>query len=73
MDFRKRLKANEAGATAIEYALIAALIAVAGVVAFTATGTTINESFINITDGFCAAVGGTFSTDEGGTGSCTFS
>ena len=36
--FRKLLK-DEAGATAIEYGLIAALISVASIVAFTAVGT----------------------------------
>jgi pilus assembly protein Flp/PilA len=36
--FRKLLK-DEAGATAIEYGLIAALISVAGITAFSAVGT----------------------------------
>lgn len=38
MSFLKKLAANKRGATAIEYALIAGLIAVASVAAFTAVG-----------------------------------
>jgi pilus assembly protein Flp/PilA len=36
---------NESGVTAIEYALIAALIAVAAIAAFTAVGTNLSSTF----------------------------
>ena len=39
---------DEAGATAIEYGLIAALIAVAAIVAMTAVGTSLTTTFNNI-------------------------
>ena len=39
MSFLRNFIANESGATAIEYGLIAALISVAGITAFTAVGT----------------------------------
>ncbi|MGI9360618.1 MAG: Flp family type IVb pilin [Parasphingorhabdus sp.] len=41
---RKMFK-NEEGATAIEYGLIAALIAVAAIVAMSQLGNTLNETF----------------------------
>ncbi|WP_210254981.1 Flp family type IVb pilin [Methylocapsa sp. S129] len=41
----KRFVANESGATAIEYALIASLIAVAIIVSLTALGTQLNSTF----------------------------
>ncbi|USG62940.1 Flp family type IVb pilin [Sneathiella marina] len=63
---------DDAGATAIEYGLIAALVAVAGVIAFTATGDTILTSFTNITDDFCTAVGGNFAITNTGENSCVF-
>ena len=44
----KTFIANESGATAIEYALIAALIAVAIIGAITAVGTHINNTFNEI-------------------------
>jgi pilus assembly protein Flp/PilA len=43
MSFLKNLAAHKRGATAIEYALIAGLIAVATVTAFTAVGTKITS------------------------------
>ncbi len=64
---------DDAGATAIEYGLIAALVAIVCVIAFTATGDTINDSFANISKDLCDAVGGTFSLTASGTDSCTFS
>lgn len=64
---------DSSGATAIEYGLIASLIAIAGIIAFTATGDTINDTFAEISEDFCVAVGGTFSLTANGTGSCTFS
>jgi len=39
---------NEDGATAIEYGLIAALIAVAAIAAFTLVGTNLSSVFANI-------------------------
>ena len=45
MQFIKNLIRNEDGATAIEYGLIASLIAVAGVTAFRAVGTSVNTTF----------------------------
>ena len=46
--FIKRFARNESGATAIEYGLIAALIALVLVGALTALGTKINGTFGNI-------------------------
>ena len=43
-----RLLSDEAGATAIEYGLIAALIAVAAVGAFQLIGTNLTSSFNNV-------------------------
>ena len=45
--FTKLLK-NEDGATAIEYGLIAALIAVAAIGAFTAVGSSLTGTFNNV-------------------------
>ena len=45
MSMIKKLFRNEKGATAIEYGLIAALVAVAGVGAFTTLGTSVTGSF----------------------------
>jgi pilus assembly protein Flp/PilA len=45
---RKALK-NRKGATAIEYGLIAALIAVAAITAMSGLGTQLNTTFTNIT------------------------
>jgi pilus assembly protein Flp/PilA len=70
-EFSKFFK-DDTGATAIEYGLIAALVAIAGVVAFTATGDTILTSFTNISDDFCSAVGGNFALTSTGENSCVF-
>lgn len=43
-----RLMRNEDGATAIEYGLIAALIAVAAIAAFQLVGTNLSSTFHNI-------------------------
>ncbi len=45
MKFVKKMIRNEEAATAIEYGLIAALIAVAGITAFTAVGTSVSTTF----------------------------
>lgn len=47
MKFLKKMIRNEEAATAIEYGLIAALIAVAGITAFTAVGSSISGTFNN--------------------------
>ena len=43
-----RFVSDESGATAIEYGLIAALVSVAGIVAFTAVGTGISGTMTNV-------------------------
>jgi pilus assembly protein Flp/PilA len=45
--FLKLIK-NEKGATAIEYGLIAALIAVAAIAAMTSVGSALNTTFTNV-------------------------
>jgi pilus assembly protein Flp/PilA len=45
--FRKLIN-NEKGATAIEYGLIAALIAVAAITAMQGLGTSLNNTFTNV-------------------------
>lgn len=47
MNMIKKLIRNSKGATAIEYGLIAALIAVAGIAAFNAVGAGIQGTFNN--------------------------
>ena len=44
----KRFAKDESGATAIEYGLIAALIAVAAIAAFQLVGTNLSSTFHNI-------------------------
>ena len=46
--FCKRLRKNQAGATAIEYGLIAALIAVALVGTFTTLGNSLKTTFTRV-------------------------
>lgn len=48
MSFIRKLFKNEKGATAIEYGLIAALIAVAAITALTAVGTQLNTTFTSV-------------------------
>lgn len=48
MTFFKNLVRDEAGATAIEYGLIAALIAVAAIVGMQSLGTTLEGTFQNV-------------------------
>jgi len=43
-----RLRSDDAGATAIEYGLIAALIAVAAIAAFQLVGTNLTSTFNNV-------------------------
>lgn len=47
MSFFRKLRKNEKGATAIEYGLIAALIAVAAVGAMSALGNSVSGTFNN--------------------------
>jgi pilus assembly protein Flp/PilA len=53
-----RFVKNESGATAIEYGLIAALIALVIVAGATSLGTTLNSKFQSISDSVSAAGGG---------------
>ncbi|PLK23733.1 Flp family type IVb pilin [Porphyrobacter sp. TH134] len=48
MTFFKNLVRDEQGATAIEYGLIAALIAVAAITAMSQLGSTLNGTFTNV-------------------------
>jgi pilus assembly protein Flp/PilA len=50
-----RFKADESGATAIEYGLIAALIAVAIIAAVRAVGGTLSDTFDSVDDGLTGA------------------
>ena len=43
-----RLMKDESGATAIEYGLIAALIAIAAITAMSALGGELNETFVSV-------------------------
>ncbi len=54
--FSKIMK-NEEGATAIEYGLIAALIAVAAVTAMSQVGGTLTNTFTNVDNAMSAAEG----------------
>jgi pilus assembly protein Flp/PilA len=47
MNMIKKLVRNSKGATAIEYGLIAALIAVAGIAAFQSVGNSVTGTFNN--------------------------
>ncbi|CAM8667775.1 MULTISPECIES: Flp family type IVb pilin [Sphingobium] len=48
MQFMRKMLKNEKGATAIEYGLIAALIAVAAIGAMTSLGTKLGSTFNNV-------------------------
>jgi pilus assembly protein Flp/PilA len=50
MKFMNKLLRDEAGATAIEYGLIAALIAVAAIGAMSAIGTHLSATFSNVSN-----------------------
>jgi len=50
MKFFKKLAANSRGATAIEYGLIAALIAVAAIGAMSTLGTKLTNTFSNVSN-----------------------
>lgn len=48
MQYIRKIMKNEKGATAIEYGLIAALIAVAAIAAMTSLGTKLGSTFNNV-------------------------
>jgi pilus assembly protein Flp/PilA len=48
MKFVRKMFADKKGATAIEYGLIAALIAIAAITAMTSLGTKLNTTFSNV-------------------------
>jgi pilus assembly protein Flp/PilA len=50
MQFVRKLIKNNKGATAIEYGLIAALIAVAAITAMTSLGENLNNTFDNVSE-----------------------
>ena len=50
MQFIRKLIRDKKGATAIEYGLIAALIAVAAITAMQGLGSSLNGTFTNISD-----------------------
>jgi pilus assembly protein Flp/PilA len=56
--FMTRFAKDESGATAIEYGLIVALIAVVIITAVTALGGKLNAAFEGINDGLDEAAGG---------------
>ncbi len=58
LKFIKAFANDESGATAIEYGLIAALVALAGITAFTALGSSVNEAFQSVGDGLCEGING---------------
>jgi pilus assembly protein Flp/PilA len=65
-----RFKKNESGATAIEYGLIAALIAVVIIGAVTLVGTSLQTTFESVSDALTGASGGgdTTTPPAGGNG-----
>ena len=50
MKFIRKMLKNEEGATAIEYGLIAALIAVAAITAMTSLGTSLENTFNGVSN-----------------------
>jgi pilus assembly protein Flp/PilA len=48
INFIRKIRKSEKGATAIEYGLIAALIAVAAITAMQGVGTSLNKTFSNV-------------------------
>ena len=55
MSFIRKFIKNEKGATAIEYGLIAALIAVAAISAMRSVGTTLNSTFGSVATNMSSA------------------
>lgn len=65
---------DESGATAIEYGLIAALVALVGVVAFTALGDTVFGTFDAVARALCTGAGGDYTNStEDTSGTCDMS
>lgn len=58
MTFINKVVRDEQGATAIEYGLIAALIAVAAITAMTSVGTTVRGTFTNVSTKMAPGVTG---------------
>ena len=54
MQFVRKMLKNEKGATAIEYGLIAALIAVAAIGAMTSLGGNLTNTFTKVSDNMAA-------------------
>ncbi|MFI8667083.1 Flp family type IVb pilin [Qipengyuania sp. NPDC077410] len=54
MKFFRKLRRNEEGATAIEYGLIAALIAVAAITAMSSLGTNLSTTFTKVSSSMTA-------------------
>ena len=50
MQFIRKMMKNEKGATALEYGLIAALIAVAAITAMSTVGTKLTNTFNNVSN-----------------------
>jgi pilus assembly protein Flp/PilA len=57
MNKTRRMLKDTKGATAIEYGLIAALIAVAAITTMSALGTQLNKTFNNVTQGMKKGTG----------------
>ena len=57
VELKNRLVSDESGATAIEYGLIAGLVAVAIIAALTALGGSLDTLFTNVSDTVDAAAG----------------
>ena len=55
---------NNDGATSIEYALIASLISIAGIVAFVGLGDTLLDLYDSVADQYCTALGGSYANDK---------
>ena len=64
MIFLKNMIRDEQGATAIEYGLIAALIAVAGITAMTSLGGELNSTFGRVESSMNVAEGSTTPADD---------
>ena len=58
LDTVKKLMADESGATAIEYGLIAALVSIAGVTALTEMGSSLRQMFQHVASEMNMAAGG---------------
>jgi len=57
INLMKKLRKNEAGATAIEYGLIAALISIVAIGALTNVGSSLSTTFTTVNDELATAAG----------------